>query len=178
MPSTRSWLLCALSLLLVACGSDEAPIAPREAADDLTAAACDWVEECGQWVVDCAEDGCVAELVAVDRIECEIDRAIDGLDEATCGDLTADEQDLLDECTDGLRARACVTQAEIDAYVAALEAGEQPDDPGEPAPAACDAIADVLLACAETINLAPGGCYCDASCAEEGDCCSDADTCQ
>lgn len=153
MPSTRPWLIPALSLLVLACGSEEGPVAPREAADEVTAAACDWVEECGQWVVDCAEDGCTAELVDVDRLECEIDRTIDGLDEASCGDLTADEQELLGECVDGLRSRACVTQAEIDEFVAALEAGEQPQDPGEPAPAACDEIAEVLLACAETVDL-------------------------
>ena len=153
MPSMRAWLLPALLLLCPACGSDEAPLAPREAADEVTAAACDWVEECGQWVVDCAEDGCTAELVDVDRVECEVDRTIDGLDEAACGDLTADEEELLGECVDGLRGRACVTRAEIDEYVAALEAGEQPDDPGEPAPAACDAVAEVLLACAETADL-------------------------
>ena len=152
MPSTRPWLIPALSLLVLACGSDEGSVAPRDAADEVTAAACDWVEECGQWVVDCAEDGCTAELVEVDRATCEVDRTIDGLDEVTCDDLTADEQDLLGECVDGLRSRACVTQTEIDAFVAALEDGEQPDDPGEPAPAACDAIADVLLACAETVD--------------------------
>lgn len=153
MPTTRRWLLPALSLLLLACGSEDAPVAPRDAADELTAAACDWVEECGQWVVDCAEEGCTAELVDVERIDCEIERAIDGLDGATCDDLTAGEQELLGECVDGLRSRACVTQAEIDEYVAALERGDQPDDPGQPAPAACDAIADVLLACAETVDL-------------------------
>jgi hypothetical protein len=153
MPSTRPWLVPALSLLWLACGSDGGAVAPNDAADEVTAAVCDWVEECGQWVVDCAEDDCTAELVDVGRVECEIDRTIDGLDEATCGDLTADEEDLLGECVDGLRARACVTQAEIDEFVAALEAGEQPEDPGQPAPAACDAIADVLIACAETADL-------------------------
>ena len=153
MPSTRPWLLPALSLLWLACGSEEGSIAPRDAAQEVTDAACDWVQECGQWVVDCADEGCTAELVEVDRTTCEIDRTIDGLDGTTCDELTADEEELLGECVDGLRARACVSQAEIDAYLAALDAGEQPEDPGEPAPAACEAIADVLLACAESAEL-------------------------
>lgn len=153
MPSARSWFLPGFSLLLLACGSEEGPLAPREAAQEITAAACDWVEECGQWVVDCGEDGCSAELVDLSRAECEIDRTIDGLDEATCADLDDDEAALLAECVDGLRARPCVTQDEIDAYAAALEAGELPDDPGLPAPTACDEITDVLVACAETADL-------------------------
>ena len=154
MSFARSCLLLAVSSLWLACGSEEEPLAPSDAAQEMTAAACDWVQECGQWVVDCtSEDECTAELVDVDRAGCEIDRAIDGLDGAPCDDLTAEEEDLLAECADGLRARPCVTQAEIDAYVAALEAGELPEDPGQPAPEACDVIAEVLFACAEEAGL-------------------------
>jgi len=151
----RAWLVPAFFCFWIACGADEedGAASPADAAAEVTGAMCDWIGECGQWQFDCDETGCTADLLDTSRAECVADRTLDGLDQADCADLTASEQQQLDSCIDGLASRPCVTQSEVDAYLAALEAGEEPDLPGEPAPAACDELAEVFVACAETAGL-------------------------
>jgi hypothetical protein len=140
--------MTALACLWIGCGGDDR-VSPAAAADQVASALCDWLEECGQWEIRCDDgDGCTADRVEVDRADCIADRALQGLDDGDCGDLTDEQVALLDECVDGLAARACITQADIDAYLVALERGDAPDEPGEPTPAACLDLEDLFAECA------------------------------
>lgn len=144
---SRAILLSGLASLGFACGGGDG-VSPEEAASEVTDAMCEWIGQCGQWEIDCSGDPetCAATLVEVPHAECVTDRELDfaGVE---CGDLTADEEALVDDCVAGLVARACITQAQVDAYLEALAKGEQPEEPGEAPPAACVELEEVLVEC-------------------------------
>lgn len=144
---SRAGLLAAFASLLACGGGDDDPVSPQEAATEVANAVCDWIEECGQWQIDCDEEECTATLVDVSRAECVADRRLDELAELECGDLTSEQRDLVGDCVDGLAARACVSQDQIDEYLAALERDEAPDEPGAPIPEPCAELEDVIAAC-------------------------------
>ena len=147
---TRAWILFVALCLLVACGAGEDSVSPQEAAAEVASAQCAWVDQCGQWELDCGEEAgdCSATLVDVTRAQCMAERELDDLTGADCSDLTAPERALVDDCVSGVAARPCVTQADVDAYLAALANGDEPDGPGAPAPEACAQLADVFAGCA------------------------------
>jgi hypothetical protein len=146
MTIIRGCLLSLLSSLWLGCAGDE-PLSPGEAATDVAIALCDWIDECGQWEFECGEDGCTASQVAITEAECVADRQLDDFEDVECGDLASDQVALVDDCIDGLVARDCVTQAEIDAYLDALESGEDVEEPGSEIPDACLELDAVFVDC-------------------------------
>jgi len=123
-------------------------VSPEEAASEVTDAVCDWIGQCGQWEIHCSGDPetCAAALVEVSHAECVAERELD-FSGVECGDLTGDEEALVDECVAELTARDCITPAQVDAYLEALANGEQPEEPGQVPPAACVELEEVLVEC-------------------------------
>ena len=113
---------------------------------------CARVAECGEWEVTCVdneEDGldCAVTLVDVTYDECVSEVEPEFRESLECVELTSEQEGQMNDCINRLAGRACISQAEMDAYIAAVEAGEDPVPPGGKPPASCEQIVPVLEAC-------------------------------
>ena len=140
-------LLCSLSAIISACGGpSEISLVGKTAAEQtqsIVKAVCDYAVECGNYSMDCAgtSDGsseCTASFETVTYDECSADMNQELQVQTICWNELGDADffALVESCINALTAPACVTDDEIQAYVDALNTGE---DPGSirPEPEVC-----------------------------------------
>jgi hypothetical protein len=147
--------LCLVAVGSTACGGgttiEIGDKTPDVASAEIAEAICDYSVECGGVDVDCmsTENGfeCTGTLEPITYSECyaDVQPEIEG-DLAAC-DLTEAEKSTVESCLNELLARPCITQAEVDAYVAAVEAGDESASLGEPPPASCEQTDDIFDGC-------------------------------
>lgn len=142
----------AVLMYAVGCGGDGVTIKGNDPVADgraVTDAVCEWQAECGTWEVNCSGSPlqCTATRVAITFQECESEELEDITSDFTCaGDLSASEKQLVEDCVNDIVDSGCVTQAEMDAYLDAIERGEDPNPPGDP-PAECETLENIFERC-------------------------------
>jgi len=131
-----------------ACNTDDAPLrvdisglSDPAAAEHLADTMCQHWETCGQASFECSSsvDGptvCTGEVVFQDYNECYQEVHPDILDDLEQVELTAAEEQLVNDCVNAMLAQKCLTQADVDEIVDAMNRGEEPDWE-EDMPAAC-----------------------------------------
>jgi hypothetical protein len=122
----------------------------EEAADLTVDTACDYVERCGIIEVSCSDcadpssedcGGCSVEQIPVTHQECSEEMGPELQMGFACQSLTAEEQQLVDECLAALPTAECPS----------VETVEDGEDPGEPPSelAACDVLEELMERCEE-----------------------------
>jgi hypothetical protein len=140
---------------LAACGGDDtidiSGDTPEQAADEIAGAVCAQQSECGEWSIDCTSDGtsttCTATHSDVTVDACVAEARPEILSDLQCVDLTPEQEQTINDCINGLAAMPCISQDEMDAYVAAIEAGMDPEPPGGAPPAECDQLEAIFSSC-------------------------------
>lgn len=119
---------------LAACGGgnsiDIVGESPENQADEIAGALCDKQVECGTTTISCTQTG--------DMIDCtgmiEHDQTYDAcyaetrpevLEDLSSCDLTTDQERELQSCINATLDQSCITQAELDAYIEKVEAGDE-----------------------------------------------------
>lgn len=157
-------LLLLLSLA-VACGDSHGPggggpggsgvdvsgDAPEDAADEVVDSVCSWMSACGEVEIECGgssagDTTCTGTLADVSYAECYDELHPELLADFRCVDLTPAQEALVNDCINGLVSQECMTEEELDAYVAAIERGEDPPDPYD-IPPECESLDDVFGPC-------------------------------
>jgi hypothetical protein len=139
---------------LVGCGGNDVSISGKDPAGDaetVTNAICEWEASCGQWSIDCTSTNnmldCTATKKAVTYEMCRMEELADVLESFQCaGTLSASETDLVEKCVNKLIDTKCISQSEIDAYIAKLEMGMDPPDL-RANPAECEALEPIFNRC-------------------------------
>lgn len=113
---------------------------PEEVADDIVDAICTWAEMCGTWEVSCSDSDCMAIHHDVTYEGCVADEERSDVEGLAACVLEAGRADVINDCLNPQLSRSCLTQEEADAYLEALEAGENPPPLGGETPAACEEL--------------------------------------
>lgn len=144
------------AFLAVACGGDSSISIvgqpPEQQADTLADASCDAQVECGEVNFDFGTDPetqmptCVATIEDADYEAC-IDETRPEIYEtlSTC-ELSAEDEQVIQDCFNAQLALPCISQAQLDAYCDEIEAGNEPESPGE-TPAVCEEMFAIIEAC-------------------------------
>lgn len=119
---------------------------PEEQAATLADARCNQEVECGEINIDCGAESCVGTIEDVDYDVCYADAEADFLANIEGCDLTAEEEQAAEDCANALLALPCITQAELDAYVAEINAGNEPEPLFE-LPAVCESVEVLFEGC-------------------------------
>lgn len=142
----------AFAVLAIGCGGNGVSIQGNDPQADGRAVAdavCEWESECGEWDIECSGTpvNCTATKVAVSFQECQAEEVPDITADFMCaGDLSAAEVQLVEDCVNKLVDTSCITQAEIDAYIAAVEAGQEPMDLRD-TPPECEMLEPIFERC-------------------------------
>lgn len=145
-------LIVASVVFAVGCGSDGVSIKGNDPVADgqaVTDAVCEWQAECGDWDISCSGTpvDCTATRKNVSFQECQTEELQDITADFMCaGDLSASEKKLIEDCVNKIVDTACLTQAEVDAYLAAIEAGQDPMDLRE-SPPECEMLEPIFERC-------------------------------
>jgi len=140
-------------VVFVGCGGDSVSIEGNDPVADgqtVTDAVCEWQAECGDWEIACSGTpvDCTATRETVTFAECRAEELQDITADFTCaGDLSASERTLVENCVNKVIDRPCITQAEMDAFIAAIERGEDPTPPGGETPAECEMLDSIFERC-------------------------------
>lgn len=142
-------LLLAVVVGIVACDPggvetihvDITGLSDEAAAEEIAGALCTWTERCGVTSIECEESSqgvrqCSGELIPLPYSVCHDEIYPDVLEDFQRVDLTAAEEQVVNDCINGMVKQDCITQGQLDQIVAALEAGEEPPEYQE-LPAAC-----------------------------------------
>ncbi|HUH05585.1 MAG TPA: hypothetical protein VML75_26505 [Kofleriaceae bacterium] len=125
---------------------------PEVASAEIADAICDEQVECGEIDIECmsTEAGldCTGTIEPVDYNACYAELQPDIQSDLAACDLTDAEKTTVEDCLNALLARPCITQSELDAYVAAIEAGDETATLGEPIPASCEQVDAIFENCA------------------------------
>lgn len=129
---------------------------PQEAADLTTEVACDYVARCGIIEVTCADcaegqdcGGCTTEVIEVSPQECAEDLGPELEQIFGCGELTAEEQALVDECLAALPDAACPS-------VEVVEDGAEPPEDLSDDLQACEVFEQISERCGIYGQSEPG----------------------
>lgn len=142
----------AVAVFAMGCGGDGVSIKGNDPVADgraVTNAICEWQAECGSWEIDCSGSPlqCTATPKPVTFQECEAEELQDITGDFTCaGDLSASEKQLVEKCVNNVVSSDCITQAEMDAYLDAIERGEEPMPPSD-TPPECDTLENIFERC-------------------------------
>ena len=148
-----------LGCLLSACGSASSSDSNSESgitlegktateqAEAIVGAFCTHTAECGSYSMSCSsssdEEGvsCSSSHSPVSYDECREDMLEDLQAQTQCWSEQEDQSfvSIIEECINAMVGQACVTQEEMDIYVDAMNAGEEPVSP-RPQPEACAQI--------------------------------------
>lgn len=148
--------LCLVLVGSTACGGGDTTIelgdkTPEVASAEIADALCDEVAACGEVSVDCmsTETGldCTGTIEAADYDACYAELQPDIQSDLAGCDLTEAEKTTVETCLNALLARPCVTQSELDTYVAAVEAGDEEATLGEPFPPSCEQVDAIFEGC-------------------------------
>lgn len=153
---TKSLLGLCLALSVTACGSGGPTIelgnkTPQEASADIAEAICEQNAECGGVSIDCSstENGldCTSTIEPVVYTECYAELQPEIQQDLTDCNLTDAQKGTVETCLNALLDRPCFTQGEIDAYIAAVEAGDETASLGEPPPPECEQVDAIFESC-------------------------------
>lgn len=131
-----------------ACNPEDEPLrvdisglSDQAASDHIADVMCQRMEQCPQASFSCyssegGETVCSGELEYVEYNECYQELQADVLSDLEQVELTAAEEQLVNDCVNGMLAQPCMTQSQLDEIVDAMNRGEDPEW-GEDMPAAC-----------------------------------------
>lgn len=158
-------LLALLLLPLTACDQPEEPLptvvdkSAEEAAEITTEVACDYVARCGIIEMSCADciegedcGGCYAEVHEVTPQECADELRPELELGFGCQALTAEEEELVDECLAALPDAECPS---VEVVQSGANGGDAEDPPGDLA--ACDVFEEIMSRCSGYEQSEPGG---------------------
>ncbi len=139
---------------LIGCGGNDVSVSgddPIADGEDVTNALCEWESDCGEWDYECTTTNsvtdCVATKTAVSYEACRAEELPDAIEAFQCaGALTSSERDLVNRCINKLTDTSCISQAEMDEYLAKIERGEEPSSL-RPDPAECEALEPIFERC-------------------------------
>ncbi len=128
--------------LLAACGGDGASVSivgepHADQAAEIAGAICDQVVECGEASFEFTGSEpvmCTATIEPANEQECLTETEDDILADLEACNLTAEQEQLVQDCINAQLAQPCVTQAQLDEYCEQIEAGEEPEQEALPAP--------------------------------------------
>jgi hypothetical protein len=125
---------------------------PAEQAAEIADAICDQLVECGEVAVDCTFNQetqmieCVGTIEDVDHAACVGENEPDILADLEACELTAEEEQLGEDCINAQLAQPCVTQEELDEYIEETEMGNEPP-PLRDLPESCEEFFAIIEAC-------------------------------
>lgn len=126
---------------------------PEVAAAEIADAICDQIAECGEVSTECTfnQETQMTECVGTiedgpPHDECVADTEPEILADLEACALTDEEMQLGEDCLNAQLAQPCITQAELDAYLAEIEAGNEPEWPRE-IPPSCEEFFVIIDAC-------------------------------
>ncbi len=119
-------------------------LSDQAAADHIADTMCKHMEACPQAVFECSStpDGpatCSGELEYITYNECYQDVHPDILENLEQVELTVAQEQLVNDCINGMIAQDCMPQAELDDIVDAMNRGEEPEWEDD-YPAACEQV--------------------------------------
>jgi hypothetical protein len=140
--------------LLAACGGDSSiTIVGQTPAAQATATAdaqCDLQVRCGEAQVDITFENdvlvCTASIEDVAYQACFDDTEPEMLEFFENCELSAEDEQAIEDCFNASADVPCVTQAQLDTYCEEYEAGNEPEYPVE-IPAECDAYFAIIERC-------------------------------
>ncbi len=119
------------------------------AAETIADTMCEHYETCGQASFSCSSSPngqdpvCTGELEYMDYDECYQEVKPDILDDLEQVELTAAEEQLVNSCINAMVAQPCMTQADVDDMVEAMNNGEEPDWDDE-IPVECEQLEQIF----------------------------------
>lgn len=144
-----------LALFATACGGgssvDLVGKSDQEQADQVSSAICEQTAECGNVSIECTSDAngnldCTGTIAPVTYDACYADNYADILGDFQACDLTAEEEQTIENCVNAVLDQSCVSQSELDDYVAEIEAGND-DAQLRPIPPACVQTSAIFEGC-------------------------------
>jgi hypothetical protein len=125
-----------------------AGLTDEAAAEHIADTLCQHMAVCPQATFECSStsDGptvCSGELDYMTYSECYQEIKPDILEDLEQVELTVAQEQLVNNCVNGMIAQDCMTQAELDEIVDAMNRGEEPDL-GEDYPAACEEMDQIF----------------------------------
>ncbi len=154
-----SFAFVPFALFLAACGDGGSSVSivgkpPAEQAAIVADAVCDQVVACGEASIDVTQDGetyvCTATIEDGDYDACVEENEADALADLEACDLTAEQEQIVEDCINAQLALPCVTQAQLDDYCAEIEGGNfEPEWPIEQ-PESCVQAQAIFEECAPT----------------------------
>jgi hypothetical protein len=148
--------LVPLLFVFLGCGGNDPSVSisgndPAGDAEDVADALCEYEQECGSWEISCTTSNgatdCTATKEVVDYNACYAENLPEITEDLMCaGTLSASEADLVERCVNKALAQDCITQAEMDAMLAEIEAGNEPE-PVRPTPAECEQLGTIFERC-------------------------------
>jgi hypothetical protein len=126
-------------VVFAACGGGGSSVSivgdpPAEQAAEVADAICDQLVECGEATIDCTfnQETQMQECVGTiedgpPHDECVAEYEPGLLNDFENCDLTAEEEAIAEDCINALLAQPCISQSELDDYVAEIEAGNEPE---------------------------------------------------
>ncbi len=124
------------------------------AAEEMADAFCGFAARCGSVSIECSSSAegalsCSAMIEPADEeSECREEVLEEGPALLECADLTAGEEELLNDCMNAMDDVDCPTQADADALAEAIERGEEPEGL-DPLPAECVVLESLFSECGE-----------------------------
>jgi hypothetical protein len=145
---------------LAACGGGGTSVdivgdTPEEAAAEIAEADCSRSVECGQATYECTTDpetqmldctGTIEEVTPAEEEECVAEIEENVLAVLSGCDLTDEEMGVIEDCVNAALAQPCISQSELDAWLAEIEAGNEPE-PLRETPAVCDEADAIIEGC-------------------------------
>ncbi len=132
-----------LGCALAACGGgnsiDIVGESPESQADQIADALCDQQVKCGTTTISCTQSGdtvdCTGTIEHDETYDaCYADTRPEVLEDLSSCDLTADQERELQSCINATLDQSCISQEELDAYVAEVEAGNEDATLRDPPP--------------------------------------------
>jgi hypothetical protein len=145
----------ALALFATACGGgssvDLVGKSDQEQADEVADAICEQSADCGEVSIECTSDqdgnlDCTGLIEPVAYDACYADTYGDVLEDFQSCDLTAEEEQTIEDCVNAILDQGCVSQGELDDFIAEIEAGND-DAQLRPIPTACVQTSAIFESC-------------------------------
>jgi hypothetical protein len=118
-----------------------------EQAHEIADKVCEQSAECGLITISCGGAGeefsCTGTIEPDDYQECYDELEPDIREDFERCDLTAAQEQRVEDCINALLGQSCVSQSELDAYVDEINAGNEPEWP-RPFPTECAGIDDLF----------------------------------
>lgn len=124
---------------------------PEAQAEEIADAICDREAECGNASISCTVSNnmtdCTGMIEPVAYDECYAEEQPDILEDLQNCNLTEAQEQTIQTCINKRLAEPCITQAQLDAFVAEVEAGNEDATLGSPPPPECVETEAIIEAC-------------------------------